>query len=191
MEIPLPPPNYEQTIQAIESCGIATGKILIKYQDYLQSDEVTLSDIGKITSAKLRCLRTAVHPFYILTLARAEQRDAFDELYRTDRRPEELRKAKQWAGARGKTAQIPVFDKAGGVTVFARALERSCDLKEGSVFVDEGNRFLALNRGYAAGLNFDEGVKIFECVMQMFTASNAEENGIRFGFVGYEAEEKN
>ena len=185
--IDLPPPSYEQTIQAVEHCGVTRTNIRIKYEDYLRSDEVTISDIGEVTNGKLRCIRKAVHPFYILTLERSEQQTAFHELAREDNRPEQARKAREWAQSRGKTAEIPVFSEAEGVGSFVLALEHSCDLKPGSVFVDKESRFIALNPKFFSASRFRQSSKVLECFMQMFAASNGEDHGFRFGIIGNEA----
>ncbi len=191
--IDLPPPSYEQTVQAITSCGVEDSKIRIKYEGYLQSDEVTISDVGEVTDDKLRCTRKAVHPFYILTLEKPEQQTAFYDLASKDDRPAQLQKAREWAQSQGKIAQMPVFSESEGVSAFVRALERSCDLKSGSVFAVKGSRFLALQPELVSQLSFEQSSKVLECVMQMFAASNADEHGISFGFIGNEAtvEEKN
>ncbi|MFV0625140.1 hypothetical protein ACBY01_14170 [Sphingomonas sp. ac-8] len=75
--IQLPPPGYQQTIEAIAQCGVPRENIAITYEDELRSDEVRISDIGETTGRKLACLKTAVHPFYILTLENEAQQSAF------------------------------------------------------------------------------------------------------------------
>jgi hypothetical protein len=187
IDLPPPPPSYEQTIQAIEACGVVRSTVRVKYEDLLQSDEVTISDIGEVTDSKLRCIRQAVHPFYILTLEKAQQQSAFFELAQNDDRPAQLRTAREWADAQGKTAQVPIFKESEGVAGFVNALERACDLKTGSVFVADGGRFLALQPQMFTPSNFKQSAKVMERVMQIFAASNANEHGIRFGFIGNQA----
>ena len=144
--IDLPPPSYEQTIEAIHQCGVARSSIRIAYQDYLQSDEVTISDIGAVSDEKLRCVRKAVHPFYILTLAKSEQQSAFYELAGKDDRPVYRQQAREWVQAKGWTDRIPVFDEGEGIEAFARALEGACDINAGRAIVANGGPELARSR---------------------------------------------
>lgn len=185
--IDLPPPSYEQTIQANQSCGVTSSNIRIKYEDFLQSDEVTISDIGEVTESKLRCVRRAVHPFYILTLAKSEQRSAFYDLARKDDFPEQRQKAREWIQAKGWTARIPAFDENQGIELFAQTLERACELKAGSVLSSNGSHFLIVRPELFTKANFRASGKAVECLMNMAVASNAEEHGIQFGFMGNEA----
>jgi hypothetical protein len=185
--IDLPPPSYEQTIEAIHQCGVQRANIRIAYEDYLQSDEVTISDIGVVTDDKLRCVRKAVHPFYILTLAKSEQQSAFHELAQKDDRPVHQQQAREWVRLRGWSARIPAFSEAEGIEAFARALEGACELKAGSAIIVRGSNALTVRPDFFSGSSFEQSGKAIECLMQMFAASNADEHGVRLGFTGNEA----
>jgi hypothetical protein len=185
--IDLPPPSYQQTIEAIHQCGVQRANIRIAYEDYLQSDEVTISDIGAVTDDKLRCVRKAVHPFYILTLADPEQQRAFYVLVEKDDHPVYQRKAKEWVQSKGWAARIPAFNEAEGIEAFARALERACELNPGSAIIANGSRALTVRPDFFAGSNFRQSGKALECLMKMFAASNADEHGVRLVFTGNEA----
>jgi hypothetical protein len=191
--IDLPPPSYEQTIEAIHACGVPSANIRVVYEDYLQSDEVTISDIGELSDNKLRCVRTAVHPFYILTLANPKQQSAFYELERKDNRPVVRQMAREWAKSKGWTARIPAFDPSEGVEAFAHALESACKLKAGSAVMAQGSRALTVSSEFLTRSSVAQSGKVLECVMRMFDASNADEHGLRLVFIGNEAfvEEKN
>jgi hypothetical protein len=185
--IDLPPPSYEQTIEAIQHCGVARSRIRIKYEDYLQSDEVTISNIGTVSDAKLRCVRKAVHPFYILTLTNPEHQSAFNELERKDGRPIYRQQARDWVRSKGWTARIPAFNESAGIEAFAQALEVACELRAGSAILALGSRSLTVRDEFFKNSSFEDSSKILECLTQMFAASNADEHGVRFGFIGNEA----
>jgi hypothetical protein len=191
--IDLPPPSYEQTIEAVYQCGVPRSNIRIAYEDYLQSDEVTISDVGAVSDAKLRCVRKAVHPFYILTLANLEHRSAFYELERKDDRPVHRQQAREWARSKGWTARIPKFNESVGIQAFARALEVACELRVRSAIVAIRSRSLTVRPEFFTNSNFEDSGKALECLTRMFAASNADEHGVRFVFIGNEAsvEEKN
>ena len=185
--IDLPPPSYEQTIEAIHQCGVPRSNIRIAYEDYLQSDEVTIGDVGAVTDDKLRCVRKAVHPFYILTLANAEQRSAFYELARKDDQPVLRQQVREWVQSRGWTARIPAFNGAEGIEAFARALEGACELRAGSAVIALGSHALTVRPNFLSGSGFEQSGKAFECLMQMFAASNADDHGVRMVLIGNEA----
>ena len=185
--IDLPPPSYEQTIEAIHQCGVQRANIRIAYEDYLQSDEVTISDIGAVTDDKLRCVRKAVHPFYILTLAHPEQRSAFYDLARNDDRPVLREQAREWVQSRGWSARIPSFNESEGIEAFARALEGACELKAGSAIMVHGSNSLTFRPNFFSGSSFEQSGKTLECLMQIFAASNANDHGVRVVLVGNEA----
>jgi hypothetical protein len=185
--IDLPPPSYEQTIEAVEKCGVARSSIRIAYEDYLQSDEVTINDIGVVSDDKLRCVRKAIHPFYILTLVNSEQQSAFYELARKDDRPVYRQQAREWVKVRGWIARVPVFEEVEGIEAFAQALEGACELKAGSAIVANGSRTLTVRPDFFTRSSFEQSGKALECLTQMFAASNADEHGVRLVFIGNEA----
>lgn len=185
--IDLPPPSYAQTIEAIAKCDIPRANIRIKYEDYLQSDEVTISDLGQVTDGKFRCLRAAVHPFYILTLQNGAQQAAFYDLSERDDRPRQLAQAREWARKRGMLDRVPTFDPERGITEFSAALDTVCGFTRGSALQAKGASWVTVRPDFISKNDFEKSSNALECLMQMFAASNAPENGIKFGFIGNEA----
>ena len=185
--IDLPPPSYEQTIEAIAKCDIPRRNIRIKYEDYLQSDEVTISDLGTLNDLKLRCLKGAVHPFYILTIRDQLQQTAFYNFSRREDRPRELAEAREWVRSKGQLAKLPSYGSTQNLTVFAVALESACGLKQSSALVEDGPSSLIIRPDFLIGSSFEKSGVALECLTKMFAASDATEHRIRLGFIGNEA----
>ncbi|MFM9853602.1 MAG: hypothetical protein ACKVOJ_12480 [Sphingomonadaceae bacterium] len=184
--IDLPPPSYQQTFEAVVNCGIPRSNIRINYEDYLQSDVVTISDLGKITDTKLRCLRTSVHPFYVLTLENEAERTRFYEFSRREDRPREKVKAVEWLRARGILDGLPMFDPEMDLKHFATALEAGCKVAQGSALAISGPKALAFRAGLFRE-NVEANNDIALCLTMMFAASEATESDVRLVIVGNEA----
>ena len=185
--IPLPPPSYEQTIEAIASCGVPAANIRISYEDELQSDVITVSDLGGTDEERFRCLREAVHPFYILAIEAADQQIAFFSFADREDRRQARAEAIEWLRAQGMLNRVPQHDPAKGIEEFARALEAACSLPTESA-LEAFNPFILtfrqdfLERGLKTGSH--DG---FSCLSRMMAASNADEHDIRLAFIGNEA----
>ena len=182
-----PPPTYEQTVEAIAHCGISRASIKVTYQDYLQSDEVTIDDLGVISDQKLRCLRDAVHPSYVLTLVNGEQHQAFNAFCEREDRPRRKAEAREWARSKGMLARIPSFDREKGVVAFAHAIEDLCGIKQGQALVITGESNLAVRPSFVVGTSFEESAGALECLIQTIAASDAYEHGIGLVFIGNQA----
>ncbi|WP_326524291.1 hypothetical protein [Sphingomonas sp.] len=190
--IDLPPqPGYENTIEAIVQCGILRPGIRIKYEDELQSDEIRISDLGTPTDQKLRCLKAAVHPFYILTIENDAQRTAFYEFSERENRPQRKAEALAWLISKRLQDRVPSFRPEQGVGAFAVALEHACEIKPESALTVHG-ALIATRLDFVSNKNYNNLGDNLACLMNMFTASNANEHGVRFGFIGNEqfADEK-
>ena len=181
--IDLPPPTYQQTIESIAQCGIPRVGIKIAYQDDLQSDEVTIDDLGAVSDEKLRCLKNAVHPFYILTLTNGAQQVAFYEFSRREDRPKRKAEAREWARSKGLLNRVPSFDRERGLKAFAAATEETCGIKQGSALMLAGESALTFQPNFLWGTNFKKSAEELQCLSQIFEASDAYEHGISFNIV--------
>ncbi|MCA1749440.1 MAG: hypothetical protein LC634_07885 [Sphingomonadales bacterium] len=188
--IDLPPPTYEETVQAIVQCDIARANVSIEYADLMQSDVVTISDLGEMSDLKLRCLRAAIHPFYILTIEDEEQSEAFYEFSRREDRSLEKAQAREWLRARGMLGRVPAFDPDQPIEQFAAALESACELDEGSVLTSLGPSTLTFKPEYLQDLDYTTADNSLSCITRMFAASDAADHDISLGFIGNEAVEE-
>jgi hypothetical protein len=180
----LPPPSYEQTIEAIVRCEIPRGNVRIKYEDYLQSDEVTISDLGAVTEDKLRCLKGAVHPFYILTIEDMSQRAAFYEFSEREDRPKQKAEALDWLRSQELLDRLPVFRAGQRLEDFAVAVELACGLDAGSVLMVWDENSITVRPDALSITEFEKSAKDLWCLTQMIAASNANENDVRFVIIG-------
>ncbi len=185
--IDLTPPSYEQTVDAIAKCDISRADIRIAYADYLQSDEVTITDLGALTDTKLRCLKSSVHLFYILTIVDEAQRAAFYEFSEREDRPIQKKEALDWLRLNGLLDRAPYFEPRHDVEAFAVALETACGLKPNSALMLHGTSLITVRPDFVSSKDFEKSARSLECLSRMFAASDASENGIRFGFIGNEA----
>ena len=184
MTIALPPPNYEQTIEAIVQCEIPRANVRITYVDYLQSDEVTISNLGSLNDDKLRCLRAAVHPSYILTIENEVQQAAFYQFSKRNDRPKQRAEAREWVRSKGLLDRLQTVDLEHGIKEFAAALEIACDLKPGSALTLYGASSLIIRSDFLLDDKSENSANAVYCLMQMFYASDAVENGKSLGFIG-------
>lgn len=182
--IDLPPPTYAQQTELLVHCEIPRANIRIAYEDYLQSDEITISSLGAITDEKLRCLKVALHPAYILTIKDEVQQSAFSKLSRLIDRPDEIAGALKWLRSKGFEGQVPSFDAEKGLDAFAHEVEDACGFKRGSAFMENGGSMLAVRRDFMPEGDFEQISDAIGCLMSMFSASNAVESGISLGFIG-------
>jgi hypothetical protein len=191
--IDLPPPSYEQTIEAIVQCDIPRGNIRVAYSDFLQSDEITVSDLGPVDETKLRCLKTAVHPFYILTLDDMTQRSAFYEFSEREDRPKQKSDATDWLRSQGLFDSLPSFILGQSAAEFAIAAETACGLEPGSALMAFDKSWITVRPEALPIETFEKSARKLECLTNMIAASDAYENGIRFGFIAngaYDEEQK-
>lgn len=185
--IPVPPPTYEQVIEAITACGVPASTIRISYEDDLQSDVVTIGDLGGVDGDRLVCVQRAVHPFYIVEIENGEQRRAFQAVTDVETRRWARAEAIEWLEANEMLGRVPRFNPEQGLESFARSLEAACGLPSGSALEVVTESGLTLRREFlqenlAAG-TYDGAA----CLMRMIAASNADEHNVRLAFIGNEA----
>ena len=185
--IPLPPPGYEQTVEAIAACGVNAVNVRITYEEELQSDVVTVNDLGGTELARLGCLRRAVHPFYILEIAPVDQRTAYAAYDYRESTREWRAEALAWLDAERLSDRVPAYDPATGVEAFARAVEAACSAPSETVLEAVGTTALTIRRSFIEGDMAAGNDDRLTCVSNMIAASNAGDHGVEFGFVGNEA----
>jgi hypothetical protein len=182
--IPMPPPNHEETTEAIAACGIPIANIRIDYDDELQSDVVTITDPGGVDEEKFHCLRKAIHPFYFVEIEAADQRAAFQSFSNAEDRQQAKVVAVEWLTARGLLDPVPRYDPAHGIQHFARALEAACSLPPESTLTAFDESILTFRADYLErGATMSTGDE-FTCISHMLAASNADEHGVLLGFIG-------
>ena len=181
-----PPPNYEQAIEAIVQCEIPRENVQITYQDYLQSDEIRISDIGGVTEEKLRCLKNAVHPFYVLTLIDQSQMSEFYSFVEIEDRPKRKAEAREWLRANNLLDRVPEFDSARGLGEFAADLEKACGFNRNSALMLFEDTSLTLDPDFIRSDDFMKRGEAVICLGSMIAASNADQYGISLGFIGNE-----
>ncbi len=182
--VPLPPPAYEQVIEAVAACGVAVASVHIAYEDELQSDVVKIADLGGIDEERLACVRRAIHPFYIVEIENEDQRRAFYALADHENRRQLKEEAVSWLRTNGMLERVPSFEPERGVKAFAQSVETACGLSPGSALEPVGENMLTFRREFLqrnlAASEYDGTA----CLMRMIAASDADEHDIRLAWIG-------
>jgi hypothetical protein len=189
--IALPPPSYEQTIEALATCGVKASNVVISYADELQSDVVVIRDLGGTEEARLGCVRRAVHPFYLIEVAATDQRSAYLAYDSRESSREFRAQALGRLNSKGMLSRVPHYNPGKELAEFARAVEAACSVTPETALEAAGPTFLTFRRSYLEHLvaAVDAGDGSFDCIMDMVAASDAEERGASFGLVGNEGDD--
>jgi hypothetical protein len=188
-ELEIRAPTHEQTIRAIAACGVPATNVRITYEAELESDLVTISDLGGSDEGRFRCLKHSVHPVYLVDVSAAPQSAAylaFDD--REDRRQTKAR-AVDWLDARGMLGRVPRFDPAAGLDKFARDVEAACRVREGSALETFGRNRLGYRRRFFDEIMETDPHDQFLCLHEMVVASDADKHDVDFMFLGKAAPE--
>jgi hypothetical protein len=191
--IDLPPFNYEQTIEAVTSCGVPAARIRIVYDADLQLDTVTIAPLDETPSQELlRCVYEAtVTVGYDVQFRDPDQNAAFWELVLEEGRERARAEGQRWLQERGLFDNMPRYDSdRSTVAEFARQVEAFCGLEPGSALSEIGEGLLAPRVEFARSLSEDRSGSLgekFICLMNVLAASDLGEGGVRFGFVGNSA----
>lgn len=184
----LPPPSYEQTIEAIVRCEIPRGNVRIEYSDFLQSDEVSIADLESVSDDKLRCLKAAVHPFYILTIEELPQLAAFHQFSEREDRSKQKAEALDWLRSEGLLDRLPIFHAGQRLEDFAIAVELACGLvAKSSLMVWDEKSITFRPEAFPiteSMTEFEKSARDHWCLTQMIAASNAWENDVRLVLIG-------
>ena len=185
--IPAPPSGYDQTLEAIFACGVRAANIHIAYADELQSDVVSIKDLGGTDEGRLHCLRQATHPAYLVMIEAKDQRAAYFAYTDREERRQARAEAIEWLRDHQMLGRVPLYSSTKGLTEFARDLETACSVSPGSTLEAVEPNILTFRRG-----SLEQGVEAgayetFTCLRRMVAASYADEYDIRVAFIGNEA----
>jgi hypothetical protein len=183
----------EQLTTAVERCGIPRAEFEISYEDYLQSEEIRVlsPSLDDEQIASLQKIERSP-PFAIVTFTTADVSARASTLSAERYRAE----SREWLRQRGLLDRLPQFDPDEEDPMqFARRLEEFCGIELGAVFeMNEQLRMITpkmdwigqpLCKGWLwRRLHGASHEAQFECLMRAMSATNAEEHGIRFGFIG-------
>lgn len=177
-------PARERTVQALAACGVPATNIRISYEDELQSELVSISDLGGADEARFRCLWDATFPSYLVDVSAASQREAYQAFERRVGARLARAEARDWLAKAGLLDRVPRYDPRKGVKAFARALEAACGLRAGTAFETYGTSGLTIRRSFFGDSLTTDNHDEFACLLRMESASNAEEHGLMLTFIG-------
>jgi hypothetical protein len=182
-----PDPDHGRTIRSLAACGVAPESIRITYEEELQSDLVRLSDLGGSDEARFRCLRRAVDPSYIVDVSAAPQRETYDAFARRENDKVAKAQARTWLKTAGLLDRVPRFDPRKGTDAFAREVEATCSIRQGTALDAIEDSGLTFRPGFLQKSTGSKTYDQFTCLLQMIAASDADRHDIRLMLVGNEA----
>ena len=118
------------------------------------------------------------------------QRAAFYEFSEREDRPKQKSDALDWLRAKGLLDRLPVFDSGQSIEDFAVAVELACGLEAGSALMVFDKSWVTVRPDALSIEKFENSARDLECLTNMMAASDAHENGVRFGFIGNAAASK-
>jgi hypothetical protein len=160
----------------------------ITYEDLLQSEQILVKS-KSLTDEQLHCLSglEGSSPYPIVILENAELTRRSYHLQHQQERVD----AKEWLRARNLLASLPSYNPAAEtVSQFARRLEAFCGIEPGSMLTTHELGMLTIKPEWTEQslMSPSKGDQDkFWCLMNAMSASNLEEQGVRFGFIGNEA----
>ena len=170
-------------------CGVEPKLVSVRYESVMQDYAVTISEsVLHLTDAQLACVaQFAVSTGRWIGFADAMLAQRYGPLYEAATSRDAREAAANWLSARSLLAGLPVFDPARqSLAAFAQDLERHCGVERGSVLVVLDDKLLTVRPGsLKPSMIVDDAVS---CLMNAVTASNLEEHGVSFGFIGNEVE---
>ena len=188
-DIRIPAPTHEQTLQALAACGVPAANVRITYEEELESDLVSISDLSGADEARFRCLKRSVDPVYLVDVSAAPQSAAYRAFADREDRREAKARAIAWLGERGMLGRVPRFDPAAGPDKFARAVEAACRVREGSALETFGRTGLAYRRNFFDEIMDTDPEDLFVCLYEMVAASDADEHDVSLMLMGNAAPE--
>jgi hypothetical protein len=191
LPVAMPPPSYEQTLDAAAACGVQAAKIRISYEQELQSDVVSVGDLGGDEDARVRCLAEAVHPFYLLDFKNPASNATYWTLFMERGRREARLQGRRWLKERGLLRGMPLY-RSGEIplTRFVRDVESHCSVEPGRAIEILTPTSVTIRipfmRSILAKGDGRRGDRL-TCLMNVLAVSDLAEGGVHFGFVGNEA----
>lgn len=183
-EVRMPAPTHEQIIRSIAACGVPAANIRITYEDDIQSDFVSIGDLGGTDEARLSCVRKAIHPAYLVTILNPDQRSAYLDVAVREERIRNKAEATERLKALGMLDRVPRFDPRKGLTAFAHGLEAACGIRAGRALEPFGSSSLTFRWSFLANFAATKTYDQFTCLIRMYAASDADQHDILLAFVG-------
>jgi hypothetical protein len=185
-----------QLTASVERCGIPRSEFEVSYEDYLRSEEIRVmsSSLDDETIQSLKAIERAA-PFPIVTFVDPDVSRRSWELTAEHYKAE----SREWLRQQGLLDRLPLYDPdLESPMQFARRLEEFCGIQPGSVFemneqlnvITPKTDWIAQSVRKGRVWQKRHGAKHlqqFHCLMNAMSATDADEHGIRFGFIGNQA----
>lgn len=180
-----PPLAQEQVIeQRLVECGLSKGGFTVKYEDYLQSIEIVITNAAGARKEHFPCIRQAVdHEF--VSFADGSMQRAYSDYETGVLRPQMLDDATAELKKRGLLKNFPDRKSFASFELYAQALERHSGLAPGSALKVSGKSIVFdPPRGQINSRDFDKRYYSLIAAIMFASARGDFEN---FGFIGNEA----
>ena len=181
---PIEVPTFVQPEVAASQVAACSFKhVRPSFDEMLQEDVITVSDMTTATGDQLRCVaKASLGSHYYVVFPEAID-SIYQPVYWRLSEERELANAKAWLEKRGLLARLPAFDpKTSDPTAVAHTLEVLCGPKAvGTLKPMKG--LMTLSDGALTSGGLDD--ETFVCLLNVATAS-----GYPLGFIGNEAYSK-
>ena len=170
---------------------MCAADVQITYAEDLQSELIVVKT-NAVTDEQIRCLATVERASpYPVVLFEDETVGARSSVLQ---RQEERAVAREWLNQRGRLADLPSYDpNRESLSTYAQRLEAFCGIEPGTILTVHDLGVLTFKQEWIeAGLHqpvLTGDDEKFQCLLKAVSASNLEEHGVGFGFVGTEAAE--
>jgi hypothetical protein len=187
--LPIDPAVHQQLELAVEQCRVPVAEVVITYEDLLQSEQILVKS-KSLPDQQLQCLSTVqrARPYPVVIFENGDLTRRNYKLQSEQARVD----AREWLQRKGLLSTLPSYDpNSETILQFAKRMEQFCGIERGSMLTMHPSGILTIKTEWAEqrlkrSPSKSEDEK-FECLMNAMSASNLEELGFRFGFVGNEA----
>ncbi len=167
-------------------CGIDDKRAMVEYRDDPQNLEWGVDGAGAVTDQQMACLAKAAakHGYYV-EFANPDLNRRYMIAYEPFQRAAAEAMARDWLKAHGRLDGLPRYDSnRESLASFAARLEAFCGAAPHTVLQASGSKRLTFN-AETFRPRFD-GDDHAQCTIYAVEATNLEEQGVSFGFLGNE-----
>ena len=184
------PPFEQQVIEAVTDCGIQASDFVLKYEDYLQSHELTIDSPGTLPPEEaFACVHEVEMKHHVIVTytdqtAMIAYHDYTSGIFKKQFKIEATKRLLR----KGLLPKVPEYDpENGSLSELLVHIEKLCSVTPGTMLELFEGSFITLQREFIVGLLDKERSDAFACAQDVIAASNLDSHGISFVILGNEA----
>ncbi len=179
-----------QITDRITHCGVPLARVIIRADRDLQEDVIAIASGSPLSEAELACIaRASLAALTYVEFDDADQQKRYDAVYHPIEDSDGVTKARAWLGAHGLLTKLPSYDPTRqSLAAYGHELEALCGIPRGAVLVAIGSTLTIrhnllepiTDKPFHGALSDAQ----LECLLYASAASNMNEHGAGFGFIG-------